>query len=261
MTLAIVGAGLIGTSVALAARRADVDARIDTFDRGDSLDAAGGADLIVLAAPVDVIIDLLRQHAALFRTTVVTDVGSTKRLVLDAATNAGLTHFVGGHPMAGAASSGPAAARADLFDQKPWFLVPHRAPREAVDRVQRFIARLGAAPIMFDDDGSEHDRVMAAVSHLPQVAAAALMKIVGEAVGEEGLQWAGAGCGDTTRLAGSAATVWHSILATNAEALRPLILQLADELRAIGTALETPAATHRLFDAANEYRRLLERFR
>ena len=261
MKLAIVGAGLIGTSVALAARRADPATDVVALDKGDSLDATECADLIVLAAPVDVIIELLREHAAVFRSAIVTDVGSTKRLVLDAATTAGVTHFVGGHPMAGAASSGPSAARADLFDQKPWFLVPHRAPREAVDRVQAFVARLGAVPVVFDDDGHEHDRVMAAVSHLPQIAASALMKVVGEAVGEEGLHWAGAGCRDTTRLAGSAGTVWQSILATNAEALRPLILQLADELRAIGTSMETPAATRLLFDAANEYRRLLERSR
>jgi prephenate dehydrogenase len=257
--LAVVGSGLIGTSVALAARRAAPDARVVTLDRGDSLDAVEGVDVIVLAAPVDAILQLLSEHAMRFRHAVVTDVGSTKRQIVNAATTAGITHFVGGHPMAGAASAGPSDARADLFDRKPWFLVPHRAPLETVGRVRSFIEQLGAQPVVFDDDGAEHDRLMAAVSHLPQVTAVALMKIVGDAVGEDGLRWAGAGCRDTTRLAGSAASVWRSILATNAPSLGPLLLALADELTRLAAALEAPDAADRVFDAANVYRRLLER--
>jgi prephenate dehydrogenase len=259
--LAIVGAGLIGTSIALASRRVDPETHVVALDRGDSLEAAQRADLIVLAAPVDAILSLLRDHAALFRHALVTDVGSTKRLIVEAAAAAGLTRFVGGHPMAGAASSGPTAARADLFEQKPWFLVPHHAPAEALEAVRTFVEQLGARPVEFDDDGSKHDRVMAAVSHLPQVVASMLMKVVGDAVGDEGLQWAGAGCRDTTRLAGSTASVWQSILATNREALTPLLLTLAEELQRYGAALETADATARLMDAANEYRRLLERTR
>ena len=261
MKLAIVGAGLIGTSVALAARRADTGTEIVALDRGDSLEPAESADLVVLAAPVDVIIGLLQRHAAVLRRSIVTDVGSTKRRIVAAAAAAGVTRFVGGHPMAGAASSGPGDARPDLFDHRPWFLVPHGAPADAVDLVRAFVEQLGARPIVFDDDGSEHDRVMAAVSHLPQVVASILMKVVGDAVGEDGLRWAGAGCRDTTRLAGSAASVWQSIFATNAEALGPLILTLAEELRTFGGDLDTPDATPRLMAAANEYRRLLERSR
>lgn len=261
MKLAIVGAGLIGTSVSLAARRADPATDVVVLDRGDSLEPAANADLIVLAAPVDVILELLRGAAASLRHAIVTDVGSTKRLIVETAAAAHIPRFVGGHPMAGAAASGPTEARADLFERKPWFLVPHLAPAEAVDRVRAFVEQLGARPVVCDDDGSEHDRVLAAVSHLPQVVASILMKVVGDAVGEEGLRWAGAGCRDTTRLAASASSVWQSILATNAEALRPLIQTFAEELRRFGGALDTADATPRLMDAANEYRRLLERSR
>jgi prephenate dehydrogenase len=256
--IGVVGAGLIGTSVALAARRADAEVRIVTIDRDDPIEAVHGADLVVLATPVDVIIELLRTHAIRFAGSVITDVGSTKRAIVGAARDAGVSDFVGGHPMAGAATTGPSGARADLFDGRSWFLVPGMAAADAVARVQSFVERLGAHPAVFDDDGGEHDRLMAAVSHLPQLAATALMKVVGDAVGDEGLSWAGSGCRDTTRLAASAASMWESLLATNADALAPLVKALAAELDQIGDALDDRDATRRLFGAANAYRRRLE---
>jgi len=258
VTIGVVGAGLIGTSVALAARRADPDVRIVTLDRDDPIEAVHGADLIVLATPVDAIIELLRSHASRFGGAAVTDVGSTKRAIVRAARDAGLSTFVGGHPMAGAATTGPSGARPDLFDGRHWFLVPGIAEPHAVARVRSFVEQLGARAVMFDDDGGEHDRVMAAVSHLPQLAATALMKVVGDAVGDEGLRWAGSGCRDTTRLAASAASMWESLLATNAEALGPLVKALAAELNQIGGALDDRDVTRRLFGAANAYRRRLE---
>ena len=258
-TLGIVGAGLIGTSVALAARRADPQMRVVTVDRGDGLDAVAGADVIVLATPVDIIIQLLREAHPALRSGVVTDVGSTKHDVIDAARSAGLMQFVAGHPMAGAASSGPAAARGDLFDTRPWFLVPAGAAAPAVETVRRLVERLGARPVLFDDDGRAHDRLMAAVSHVPQVTSSVLMKIVGDAVGAEGLAFAGAGCRDTTRLAASSATMWESVLSTNHTAIAPLLIAMADELRAIAWSLEDGERVRRLFSDANEHRATLER--
>lgn len=257
MTVAVVGAGLIGTSVALAAERADPGGRVVMLDRGDSLDATGEADLVVLATPVDVILDLIGGQAERLRGRIVTDVGSTKRAIVTAAIQAGLTHFVGGHPMAGAATTGPSAARADLFDGRPWFLVPHGAAPEAVTRVRDWVSSLGARVVAFDDDGTAHDRVMAAVSHVPQVASSVLMRVIGEAVGVEGLQWAGQGCRDATRLADSAASVWEGILRTNAREIRPLLLALAEQLEDAAGALEDPSATERLFSAANRHRRTI----
>jgi prephenate dehydrogenase len=93
------------------------------------------------------------------------------------------------------------------------------------------------------------------VSHLPQVVATALMLRVGEAVGHDGLAYAGAGLRDTTRLAESGASVWESVLATNADTLRPLLLELADDLRHIAGGLNDSAAVRRLFGTANLYRR------
>ena len=259
MTIGIVGAGLIGTSVALAARRADPDARIVSLDRGDSLAPLADADLIVLATPVDVILDLVRHHSGAFGDAVVTDVGSTKHAIVEAARSAGLTRFVGGHPMAGAASSGPVGARADLFDRRSWFLFPHGAAPEAVSTVRGFVEQLGAQVVAFGDDGTEHDRLMAAVSHLPQVVATVLMTVVGDAAGAECLRFAGTGCRDTTRLAASSAAMWESVLATNKSALAPLLLQMADQLRGAAAVLDDSDRVRELFDQANHYRVTLER--
>jgi prephenate dehydrogenase len=259
VTVGIVGAGLIGRSVALAARRAAPQTRVVTVDRGDDLGAVAGAELIILATPVDVIIELLRNGPSTFGDAVVTDVGSTKRDIVHAARFAGLTTFVAGHPMAGAASSGPSAARADLFDGRTWFLVPDRATPSARATVRGFVERLGARPMLFDDDGAAHDRLLASISHLPQVAASVLMNIVGDSAGPDGLPLAGPGCRDTTRLAGSSAAMWESVLATNAPALRPLLLAMADQLRDAADKIDDAEYVRRLFGAANEYRRQLER--
>jgi prephenate dehydrogenase len=225
------------------------------LDRGDSLDPIADAGLVVLATPVDVILDLLRGHAERLRGRIVTDVGSTKRMIVAAARERGLERFVGGHPMAGSATAGAGDARGDLFDGRPWFLVPAGAAPEAHSRVHDFVSGLGARVVTFDDDGTAHDRVMAAVSHLPQVAASVLMNVIGEARSSNDLQWAGQGCRDATRLADSPSSVWRGILGTNAAELRPLLLELAEQLRCAADALEDRPAIDRLFSAANRHRR------
>jgi prephenate dehydrogenase len=256
--IAIIGPGLIGASVALAARRAWPDVHITELDRGASLDQASAADLTVLATPVDIIIKILRQESALLHSRLVIDTGSTKRTIVAAAREAKLDAFVGGHPMAGAASSGPRDARADLFDDKAWFLIPANATRSALELAHAFVEALGARPVPMHDDGSEHDRLMAVVSHLPQVVASVLMTVAGDAAGEPGLQWAGSGLRDTTRLAASESSMWASILATNAGELRPLLQQCGDRLRAIAEHIDDPDEVRRLFDTANRYRDILK---
>jgi prephenate dehydrogenase len=249
--------GLIGTSVALAARRAWPSLDITAIDRDQPLDPAIGAETIVLAAPVEANIRIITERGRRFATSVITDVGSSKRATIAAARAQGLSNFIGGHPMAGAASSGPAEARADLFDSNPWFLFPRGADARAVTRVRAFVEALRARPVLLDDDGSDHDRVMAAVSHLPQIVASSLMAVVGEATATGGLEWAGSGLRDTTRLAAGSAETWSSILATNRDAIRPLLLSLADRLRELGHQLDDPQAVQRIFDAANLHRRRL----
>jgi prephenate dehydrogenase len=268
LTTAVVGLGLIGTSIALALRRCQPGATVIGVDNADvirharvaetfsiaatELAAVSRAEVILLAAPVGAIINALPSLAEAAPDALIIDTGSTKRAVLRAARAATLPRFVGGHPMAGSDRSGPDAARADLFDAKPWFLIG-QAP--AAFEAGTFVRQLGATPIFMNDDGSEHDRVMAAVSHLPQVVATALMARVGETIGRDGLAHAGTGLRDTTRLAASQASVWESVLATNADALRPLLQQLAHDLEHIAGQLDDPSAIRKLFGLANMYRK------
>jgi prephenate dehydrogenase len=258
MKIAVIGPGLIGHSVALAARRAAPESRIFEIDRGGSLDAARDADLIVLATPVDVILELIEYHADVLRTATTLDTGSTKRTVVHAARKAGLDRFVGGHPMAGAATSGPTAARADLFEGQRWFLVPHGAAADAVTKALTFVELLGSQPVLLADDGSEHDRVMAAVSHLPQAVASVLMIVAAMSAGEQ-LSWAGGGLRDTTRLAAADGVVWHSIFSSNADELRPLLVEMSTRLQQLADGLGDADAIRDLFASASRWRATLDR--
>ena len=143
-----------------------------------------------------------------------------------------------------------ADASADLFDGKPWFLVNTDAP-DAVARASRFVEALGARPVVMSDRGEEHDRLMAALSHLPQVTATLLMAIVARTVGTDNLRWAGSGLRDTTRLASSKPEMWQSVLSSNSRELKPLMKHLASELASFADCLEDPAAVQELFDEAN----------
>jgi len=247
--LAIVGPGLIGTSIGLAAKRRWPDLQIHTVDSGDSLSRIGNALVVVLSAPVNAILDAIPQLPHVLQPgALVIDTGSTKRAIMAAAAKANIQHFVGGHPMAGGTSM--ADARADLFDGHAWFLTNPDAP-DAVRRATRFVEALGAKPIVLPDRGEGHDRLMAAVSHLPQITATMLMAIVARTVGVDNLQWAGSGLRDTTRLAASPAAVWQSVLASNTEELKPLLKYLASELAGLADRLDDPEMVRQLFDEAN----------
>ena len=240
---------MIGTSISLAAERRWPSLQVRTIDAGDPLTKIGDALVVVLAAPVDAILDILpRLPAAIDAEALVIDTGSTKRAIMIAAAMAGLRQFVGGHPMAGGTACA-GGARADLFDDKCWFLTNPDAPG-AVSRAVKFVEALGAKPVVLSDHGEEHDRLMAAVSHLPQVAVSTLMAVVARAVGPENLQWAGNGLRDTTRLAASSADMWQSILATNSAELKPLLKYYAAELSLIADRLDDPEAIKQLFDEA-----------
>lgn len=239
---------MIGTSISLAAQRRWPALQIRTIDAGDPLTKVGGALVVVLAAPVDAILRMLPQlPAAIDAKALVIDTGSTKRAIMMAAAMAGLRQFVGGHPMAGGTAG--AEARADLFDGRPWFLTNPDAP-DAVRRAVKFVEALGGEPVVLSDHGEEHDRLMAAVSHLPQVAVSTLMAVVARAVGPQNLQWAGNGLRDTTRLAASRPEMWQSILATNSAELKPLLKYYATELSLIADQLDDPDAIKKLFDEA-----------
>lgn len=225
--LAIIGCGLIGGSIELAARERLSGVEVTALDRGDPLEAAAEADLVVLAAPIRDIIDLLGALRQILPPgALITDTGSTKVAIVGAA--AGL-RFVGGHPIAGAAASGRRAARADLFAGRPWVLTPGPdADPGDVQRLRIFVEALGATPHVLDP--REHDRLLAFVSHLPQLVASALMAVAGSGVGAEGLALAGAGLRDTTRLAGSRPGIWRDIAATNADNIARALDALIDAL-------------------------------
>jgi prephenate dehydrogenase len=247
--LAIVGPGLIGTSIALAAKRRWPDLTIRTIDKGEPLSAIGNALTVILAAPVDAILDAIPRLPHVIQPhTLVMDTASTKHAIVTAAARARIRQFVGGHPMAGGTSR--AEARADLFDGRPWFLTNPQAPI-AVGRARRFVEALGGQPVVLSDHGQEHDRLMAAVSHLPQVTATVLMAVVARAVGTDNLKWAGSGLRDTTRLATSQAAMWQSIFSSNKSELQPLVKYLAAELAAFADQLDDPKVVGRLFDEAN----------
>ena len=196
--VAIAGVGLIGGSIALAIRRHWRSVRVIAIDRapvldsvmragaadvgGDTLDVARDADLVVLAAPVMENIALLGQLPGYLEPgAIVTDVGSTKRAVVAAANAIPSLTFVGGHPMSGAAAGGFGAARPDLFDGRPWILTPDARPAATVDRLDAFVTGLGAVPHIMTAD--LHDRLVGAISHLPQLTASALMHVVGTLAG------------------------------------------------------------------------------
>jgi prephenate dehydrogenase len=252
--LAIVGDGLIGRSIRLAWERRVPGAVVVSLDRGDDLAALASATTVVLSAPVDAILALIPRLPALApAATLITDTGSTKQAIVTAARRAGLDRFVPGHPMAGGTASGRGAAHPDLFENRPWFLVTGGAADDAVADATAFVTSVGGIPAPLDEDGSAHDRLVAAISHLPQLVASALLARVGEAVGPEGLRFAGAGLRDTTRLAASQASLWAPIFSTNAHRVAPLLRELSRELDQAADELSDPAAVARLFERAHRF--------
>jgi prephenate dehydrogenase len=260
-SIAIVGTGLIGSSIRRAVERAWPDIRIVALDHGDDLAGIVGAQLVILAAPVRAnirLLDAVQPHVG--RDTVVTDTGSTKRVICAAAMARGCDAFIGGHPMAGAARGGAANARADLFAGRPWILTP--APRNrsgAVSRLDTFVSGLGAVPHVMTPE--LHDRFVGAVSHLPQLTSSALMHVVGKLAGDAGLELAGAGLMDTTRLASSPADIWEDIAATNADVLRDALDQLIRTLAELRDTLDSGEALDAVFTSANRWRTTLDRGR
>jgi prephenate dehydrogenase len=269
--IAIVGLGLIGGSIAFAARRTFPSAVIIGVDVDDvivparqlgavthgstELEIVKGADLVILAAPVRENVRLLARLATLLEApTVITDTGSTKRAIVEQQPRlADGVAFVGGHPLAGAARGGIEASRVDLFERRAWVLTPTAAtPPAAVDCVSSFVRALGAQPLVLD--ASAHDRVLAYTSHLPQLTASALMHVVGQSVGDAGLRLAGGGLADTTRVAASPSRIWTDICATNADEILPALDGLIDVLQRIRRDLVEDRSIEPLFESAQRWR-------
>jgi prephenate dehydrogenase len=259
--IAIVGAGLIGSSIAMAATRRWPATPVASIDLGGDLATVSGADLVILAAPILTNISLLGAlEWHLVPGTLVTDAGSTKRRIAEAASALPWLQFIGGHPMAGAARGGVAEARAAMFDGRPWILTPPPGHTpDSLIRLERFVRGLGAVPHIMTPD--LHDRLVGAVSHLPQLTASALMHVVGRLAGDAGLELAGAGLQDTTRLATSPPDIWRDVAATNADVLRAALDTLIGTLGELRDSLESGEAIDEVFTSAGRWREALLRAR
>jgi prephenate dehydrogenase len=276
--VAIVGLGLIGGSIAFGARRAWPSVHVVGIDRQSILDEAiarraihdgdggvsgiAGADLIVLAAPVRQNLELLHQILPYAGDgAVITDVGGTKRAIVGAAESIGdRVTFVGGHPLGGGARGGFEFATAGIFSRRPWIFTPTQVtPAYATSRLFAFARGLGAVPSTMP--AADHDRLLAFLSHLPQLTVSALMQVVGGTVMEKGLTLAGQGLVDSTRLASSPASVWRDVCATNADAIAAALDLLIERLTELRADLEHGDAIDTIFDEAGRWRAELMKMR
>ena len=251
--LAIVGLGLMGGSLGLAARERaavpvvvgcdpDEGAREAALQRGcvdeavgDLATAVAGADLVVLCAPVAALPGVLSELAELAPGATVTDIGSTKAGVVAAVPDALRPRFIGGHPLCGMETRGAQNARAELFEGATWYLTPLAETEPARLRdLHRLVAALGATPVAVD--AGVHDRLLALTSHLPHVLANLLVVQAGEARidGHDPLTAIGGSFRDMTRVAGANPRIWVDIYLDNREALAAV---LREHQRALAEAL------------------------
>ena len=273
MRVAVVGVGLIGGSIGIAARERlgaevvgwDADPRalaeataLPAVDSAaPSLAAAvEGAEIAFVAAPVGALAALVAETLALApRDCVVSDVGSTKRAVI-----VDDERFCGGHPLAGAETAGVAHARGDLFEGAVWYLTP--SPRTSgvlLERLHRAVAGFGARPLSIDPE--THDRLMAGVSHLPHVLANVLVAQAAAALGGEAIPPTGPSFRDATRVAGANSSIWTDIYLANRDALVERIDETIDRLAEVRGALragDAEALTAWNEAAAADRRALLE---
>jgi prephenate dehydrogenase len=281
--VAILGTGLIGTSLALALRSQedppaligfDLDgenrrgaaaqktaAGVKAFDRvsGSLPEAVKDADLVVVSTPVRAMETLFRELSALGKPgAVVTDTGSTKRWVLTWADQllSERLQFVGGHPMAGKVSAGPWEAEAAIFQGATYCLCPlPRTDRGAVERTVGLVQGLGAAPYFVD--AHEHDGLVAAVSHLPYLASVALVNsVAGPSSWRESATLAAGGFATVSHLAESDPQMFTDICLTNREAVVRQLDGLIDELANIRKAVAAgDESIGRIFDGAQAHHR------
>lgn len=280
-TVAVIGCGMIGGSLALAAGRMPGVERVVVSDRdpavrdlaarkgmGDvassAVDAVLGADLVIVATPADAVPGVVAEvWQEMPPGGVLTDVASVKSQVmveveaLRVRIGQDLPAFIGGHPMAGSEGSGLAAADATIFQGATYVLSPTgSASPESFNRLSGFVRALGARVLAIDP--ATHDRVVALVSHLPQVVASAMMAVAAEAADDEPgvLAAAGGGFRDVTRVAGSDAELWVGILRQNREAVLDALDRLGRRLGSVAEAVRSEDwdAVHGFLVAGREAR-------
>jgi prephenate dehydrogenase len=273
-TLAIIGLGLMGGSLGLAAKARGAAGRVTAYARravsreqalaegvADAVyespaQAVADADLVVLCTPVLTIPDLVRElQPSLAEGAIVTDVGSTKGFLVREVSEIladSPAVFVGSHPMAGSEQAGLSAARADLYDESLVIVTPTDVEAEATQRVKAFWEKVGASVAVLAPDA--HDEIIARTSHLPHLVAAALT----ETVDREGdiAPFCGPGFRDTTRVAAGSEDVWHDIVKTNIGAIRSEVDRFGQEIATLRELLdrEDLAGVRAFLAAAREKR-------
>ena len=251
--LTIVGAGLLGGSLGLAAKERSLAKRVTALVRRqesvsecqalgvadevtlDEAEAIAAADVVVLCTPVASMAGLAKRWLSHLKNgALVTDVGSTKRQLVDELTPLTASvgaHFVGSHPMAGSAQAGPSAARADLFDGAVCVITPTRdTDAGALHAVNDFWESLGSEPVEMSAD--EHDQLVARCSHLPHLLASALAKrVLDPSHGELQQQLCATGFRDMSRLASGSPVMWRDIVRSNRDAILTVLDEFSVELK------------------------------
>lgn len=282
MRVGIVGTGLIGASLGLALKRARPDLTVVGYDRDAAElavaarrgavdvvatsveDAAEGADLLVVAVPVQAVAAVAKQAAPLLADqAILTDVASVKGPTVEALQAAAPdhVHVIGGHPMAGSHERGAAHASAELFVGATYLLTPTtHTSALAYQRLHRLVAAMGARPMAVEP--TRHDQLVAVISHLPQLTASTLMNLAAERARThhaELLMLAAGGFRDTTRVAASHPEIWLDVLRENSEAVVGALDDLGRRIDALRDIVEARDADglYAVLDEARAARRSL----
>lgn len=265
--VALIGLGLIASSMAHAMRRAGMATQIVGTARSaetratatnlgfcdrvvdTAADAVKGADLIILATPVGAMEAIMAEVAPyLEQGATVSDVGSVKRAVFDAVLPhlPDGVHFIGGHPMAGTEHSGPTSGFAELFDNRWCLIVPQEdADADAVARLETYWRALGADINQMEPD--HHDLVCSVVSHCPHLIAYTMVGVADDlrrVTDSEVIKYSAAGFRDFTRIAASDPTMWRDVFLTNKDATLEILGRFTEELFALQRAIRTGDGEH-----------------
>jgi prephenate dehydrogenase len=244
----IVGSGLIGTSIGLGLVQRGIKVQmVDADPKAQSLanDLVGGVvvvdpDLVVLAMPTSQLSAVIESENQLNPQSTFIDVGSVKSEILPhvEAISGMSRRFVPTHPMAGREIGGAGSARADLFQGRSWILTPSTDLEESSKELAlELIALLGATPIELT--AADHDRAVAKISHLPQIAASLIAKQL-DGTPAEWMELAGQGLRDTVRIAGSDESLWKEIIYSNRNELHQLLINLQNDVTKMIDSLNNP---------------------
>lgn len=281
LTIGFIGFGLIGGSIARALRKSDQNITLLAYDYhqdtpSTDLTAAvsdevlnhivfslsegfQNCDIIFLCAPVLSNISYLSSLKSIIKPAcILTDVGSVKGSIHKAVQELGLEqHFIGGHPMTGSEKTGYHNSHALLLENSYYILTPTKqASPDKVETLYRLVEKMGAIPILLD--ANEHDKITAAISHVPHIIAAQLVNLIRDSDdGTEKMKsLAAGGFKDITRIASSSPIMWQNICLTNTTMIRSILNSYIAKLKEASEALERQdeAYLYQMFDSAGEYR-------